>query len=358
LTLKVLVTGGAGFIGSAFIRRFLAAGEGEIVNVDCLTYAANLGRLSGVAQDRRYTFVNADIRDGERMSEVMATTRPHAIMHFAAESHVDRSIDSPAIFLQTNVLGTGALLEAAVRYWTGTAAGSGSDFRFLHVSTDEVYGDLGDTGAFDETSPYRPSSPYAASKAASDHLARAWQRTYGLPVIVTNTCNNYGPYQFPEKLIPLAILRARLGKSIPLYGDGSNVRDWIHVDDHADALITVLKRGRVGETYAISANETHNNRSVVEGICDAIDALAGSTETSARRLIEFVADRPGHDYRYALDPAKVMHEFGWRPSRSFADGLKQTVDWYLANEAWWRDILAGGYEAERLGLQARAAAAR
>lgn len=356
--MKVLVTGGAGFIGSAFIRRFLAAGEGDIVNVDCLTYAANLDRLLGVAQDPRYTFVNADIRDGERMFDVLAAARPHAVMHFAAESHVDRSIDSPAIFLQTNVLGTGALLEAAVRHWSAIATGPGSDFRFLHVSTDEVYGDLGDTGTFDETSPYRPTSPYAASKAASDHLARAWQRTYGLPVIVTNTCNNYGPYQFPEKLIPLAILRARLGKSIPLYGDGTNVRDWIHVDDHADALIAVLKRGRVGETYAISANETHTNHAVVEGICDAIDAITGAGEQSTRGLITFVADRPGHDYRYALDSAKMMREFAWRPSRSFADGLKQTVDWYLANEVWWRDILAGGYEAERLGLPGRAAAAR
>ena len=356
--MKVLVTGGAGFIGSAFIRRFLAAAEGQIVNIDSLTYAANLDRLSGVANDQRYEFVNADICDGERIGEVLRREKPNAIVHFAAESHVDRSIDSPAVFLQTNVLGTGALLEAAVRYWSGEGQVPRTDFRFLHVSTDEVYGDLGATGAFDETSPYRPSSPYAASKAASDHLARAWQRTYGLPVIVTNTCNNYGPYQFPEKLIPLAILRARLGKSIPLYGDGTNVRDWIHVDDHADALITILKRGRIGETYAISANETHSNKSVVEGICDAIDAIGTASGRPARALIEFVTDRPGHDYRYALDPAKVMQEFRWRPSREFSQGLRQTVDWYLANETWWRAILAGGYEAERLGLQIRTSATR
>ena len=353
--MKVLVTGGAGFIGSAFIRRFLATAEGQVVNVDCLTYAANTDRLLNVASDPRYVFVQADIRDGERLSAVLLQESPNAIVHFAAESHVDRSIDSPAVFLQTNVLGTGALLEAAARYWK---QGTHTDFRFLHVSTDEVYGDLGDTGVFDETSPYRPNSPYAASKAAADHLARAWHRTYELPIIVTNTCNNYGPYQFPEKLIPLVILRARLGRSIPLYGDGTNVRDWIHVDDHVDALIGILKRGRVGETYAISANETHTNKSVVEGICDAIDASETASGRPARTLIEFVTDRPGHDYRYALDPAKVMREFGWRPSRDFSQGLKQTVEWYLANEAWWRAILADGYEGERLGLIVRPSAAR
>jgi dTDP-glucose 4,6-dehydratase len=334
----------------------MAAGPNEIVNVDCLTYAASPERLARVADDPSYTFAEVNIRDGEQIADLLGNTRPDAIVHFAAESHVDRSIDSPALFLETNVVGTGALLEAAVRYWSSLPERERAAFRFLHVSTDEVYGDLGDTGAFDETSPYRPSSPYAASKAASDHLARAWQRTYGLPVIVTNTCNNYGPYQFPEKLIPLAILRARLGKAIPIYGTGSNVRDWIHVDDHADALMAVLARGRVGETYAISANEMHTNLTVVEGICAAIDELLGKGKQGAR--IEFVTDRPGHDYRYALNPAKVMTEFGWRAARDFPQGLRQTVSWYLDNESWWRAILAGGYDVERLGLQSAPVAAR
>lgn len=334
----------------------MAAGPNEIVNVDCLTYAASPGRLASVSADPRYTFAAINIRDGEQIADLLRNTKPDAIVHFAAESHVDRSIDSPALFLETNVVGTGALLEAAVRYWSSLGEGERAAFRFLHISTDEVYGDLGDTGAFDETSPYRPSSPYAASKAASDHLARAWQRTYGLPVIVTNTCNNYDPYQFPEKLIPLAILRARLGKAIPIYGTGSNVRDWIHVDDHADALMAVLARGRVGETYAIGANETHSNLAVVEGICAAIDELVGKGQQGSR--IEFVTDRPGHDYRYALNPAKVMNEFGWRAARDFSQGLRQTVSWYLDNESWWRAILAGGYDAERLGLQSAPVAVR
>jgi len=357
--LRILVTGGAGFIGSAFIRQVMAEGADDVVNVDCLTYAASPQRIAGVADSPRYRFVKADIRDGARMAALLRESEPHAIVHFAAESHVDRSIDGPAPFLETNVLGTGALLEAATRYWCALGPGDKLRFRFIHISTDEVFGSLGPEGQFDETSPYRPSSPYAASKAASDHLARAWHKTYGLPVIVTSSCNNYGPYQFPEKLIPLAILRACSGKTIPLYGDGSNVRDWLHVDDHAAALLAVLQRGRVGESYAISASETHTNRSVVEAICTILDGIAGhGREQPFASRIELVEDRPGHDFRYALNPKKLNDELAWRPARKFREALQETVAWYVANESWWRSILATGYDGGRLGLGTKMAEPR
>ena len=353
--MKVLVTGGAGFIGSAVVR--LLAGElgVEVVNVDALTYAGNLDSVAPVADRPGYRFVHADIRDASAMADLFATEQPGAVMHLAAESHVDRSIDGPAAFLETNILGTYTLLEAARAYWSGLPAERRGGFRFHHVSTDEVYGSLGPEGLFSETTPYAPNSPYAATKAASDHLVRAWHHTYGLPVVTTNCSNNYGPYHFPEKLIPLMILNGVEGKPLPVYGTGQNVRDWLFVEDHAGALWTVLRQGRLGETYNIGGNAERTNLEVVETICDLLDELAPA-DRSRRELIAFVEDRPGHDARYAIDASKVASELGWRPRESFESGLRRTVEWYLANRPWWEAIRSGRYRGERLGTAARVSA--
>lgn len=350
-----LVTGGAGFIGSAVVRALLRTRNGRVVNLDALTYAGNLDSLESVASDSRYAFEHVDIRDAERVRRVLETHRPAAILHLAAESHVDRSIDAPLDFVSTNVMGTGVLLVEARRYLGSLPAAEASKFRFVHVSTDEVYGSLGPTGHFTEQSPYDPGSPYSASKASSDHMVRAWHRTYGLPAIVTNCSNNYGPHQFPEKLIPLMILNALERKSLPVYGQGANVRDWLYVDDHAAALIAVLERGRVGETYAISGENERRNLDVVHAICDLVDEMRPDpTMPSRRDLVRFVPDRPGHDMRYAIDAAKLRGELGWRPSRTFEQGLRDTVRWYLDNARWWQRVRSGVYRGERLGLGAGA----
>ncbi|WP_222927025.1 dTDP-glucose 4,6-dehydratase [Sphingomonas gilva] len=352
MTKRVMVTGGAGFIGSAVCRHLVARGGYRVVNVDALTYAGNLASLDGIAGDPAYRFVRADIRDGDAMRSILAEEAIDTIMHLAAESHVDRSIDGPAAFVDTNVVGTVTLLGAALDHWRALPEGEArSGFRFHHISTDEVFGDLPfDSGVFTEETPYRPSSPYSASKAASDHFVRAWQETYGLPVVLSNCSNNYGPFHFPEKLIPLVILNALEGRPLPVYGRGVNVRDWLFVEDHAAALELVATRGRVGESYNIGGREERTNLQVVEAICDALDARMPLAIGAPRRsLITFVADRPGHDRRYAIDPAKAEQELGWRPAHSFESGLAATIDWYLANEAWWRPIREGNYAGDRLG---------
>jgi dTDP-glucose 4,6-dehydratase len=347
--LRIIVTGGAGFIGSAVCRHLVTETGHEVVNVDKLTYAASLASLAPVETSNRYAFVQADICDRPRMDALIAEHRPQAILHLAAESHVDRSIGAADDFILTNVVGTFALLEAARGYWSRLPAAEKSSFRLLHVSTDEVYGSLGPTGLFREDTPYDPSSPYSASKAASDHLAMAWHRTYGLPVVVSNCSNNYGPYHFPEKLIPLTILNALEGKPLPVYGDGSNVRDWLHVEDHARALITLLERGRPGETYNVGARTERTNIAVVERICDTLDRLL-PVAVPRRSLITFVTDRPGHDHRYAIDPAKIERETGWRPLIAFDEGIERTIRWYLDNTDWWRPLRKQVYAGERLGL--------
>ncbi|AXY41412.1 dTDP-glucose 4,6-dehydratase [Halomonas sp. JS92-SW72] len=348
-----LVTGGAGFIGSAVVRELIAATPHRVVTVDKLTYAGNLASLEAVSTSPRHRFVRADIGDMPAMQRVLADHRPDVVMHLAAESHVDRSIDGPAAFIHTNVVGTSVLLEAVRGYWKGLQEhkpGKAAAFRFHQVSTDEVYGDLeGPEGLFHESSAYAPSSPYAASKASADHLVRAWGRTYGLPTLITHCSNNYGPYQFPEKLIPLMLLNAREGRPLPLYGDGQQVRDWLHVEDHARALIRVALEGRVGETYHIGGCSERSNLEVVETLCDLLQARIPSAR-SCRDLITFVDDRPGHDRRYAIDAGKITRELGWVPRETFESGLRSTVDWYLANEAWWRGMREGGYRGERLGL--------
>ncbi|WP_333835274.1 dTDP-glucose 4,6-dehydratase [Rubrimonas sp.] len=348
--MKLLVTGGAGFIGSAVVRRAVAEGLG-VVNVDKLTYAANRDNVASVAGDASYAFEEADICDAGAIARIFAAHDPDAVMHLAAESHVDRSIDGPGAFVQTNVVGTYALLEAARAHWRGLSAPRRAAFRFHHVSTDEVFGALGPTGKFNETTPYAPNSPYSASKAASDHFARAWGETYGLPVIVTNCSNNYGPFHFPEKLIPVAILNALAGRPIPVYGRGENVRDWLYVEDHAEALLAVIRRGRVGETYAIGGSAEARNIDIVRTICRVLDARRPEGAPH-ERLIAFVTDRPGHDFRYAIDASKIMAELGWRPSVTLEEGLRRTVDWYLANEAWWRKLQRRGGVGERPGLSA------
>jgi dTDP-glucose 4,6-dehydratase len=349
--MKILVTGGAGFIGSAVVRRLIATTDHHVVNVDALTYAANLDSLAEVAEDRRYTFEHTDICDGAGVRDVFERHRPDAVLHLAAESHVDRSIDGPADFVRTNVLGTFTLLEEARRRWQSLSAADRDAFRFVHVSTDEVFGSLGEHGRFEPTTPYDPSSPYSASKAGSDHLARAWHRTYGLPVIVTNCSNNYGPFQFPEKLVPLMILNALEGKDLPVYGGGDNVRDWLHVEDHAAALIQVLEGGVPGETYLVGGHGERRNLDVVHAICDLVDEMAPDAAIGPRRdLVRFVEDRPGHDRRYAIDPSRIEAELGWRPSHSFEEGLRQTVRWYLDNRWWWERVRSGAYRGERLGL--------
>ncbi len=343
--MKLIVTGGAGFIGSAVVRRAIADGH-EIVNLDVLTYAACLENVAGVADSSNYAFEQVDIRDGAALSRVLDQHRPDAIMHLAAESHVDRSIDGPAAFIETNVNGTYELLEATRKYWV--AAGKPDEFRFHHISTDEVFGSLGPTGLFTETSPYAPNSPYSASKAASDHLVRAWHETYGLPVVLTNCSNNYGPFQFPEKLVPVVILKALAGDPIPIYGAGENVRDWLHVEDHAEALLLVLQQGETGRSYNIGGENEVMNRDLVRMICKVLDRLRPGA-TPYEDQITHVTDRPGHDQRYAIDPTRIATELGWHPSYTLEQGLEQTVRWYLENEDWWRGLQSRGGVGQRLG---------
>jgi dTDP-glucose 4,6-dehydratase len=345
-----LITGGAGFIGSAVVRRMVGEGH-RVVNVDKLTYSGNLQSLRDVEGAAGYRFVQADICDGDAMAALMAEHEVDGVMHLAAESHVDRSIDSPGVFVETNVVGTFRLLNAALGYWRTLKREAQATFRFHHVSTDEVFGDLPlDSGVFTEDTPYAPSSPYSASKAASDHFARAWHETYGLPVVLSNCSNNYGPFHFPEKLIPLVILNALEGKPLPVYGKGENVRDWLFVDDHAAALELVLTRGAVGQSYNVGGRAERNNLEVVQAICDGLDGRRPMGNGRSRRdLITFVGDRPGHDRRYAIDPSKIERELGWRSQHSFDSGLATTIDWYLANDWWWRPIRDGAYAGERLG---------
>ncbi len=353
--MKILVTGGAGFIGSAVIRHLIGDGETAVVNVDKLTYAATPEALEAAAESPRYAFARIDICDGPALRGVFAEHRPDAVMHLAAESHVDRSIDDAADFIQTNVVGTWRLLETATDYWRELEGAARESFRFHHISTDEVFGALGAEGCFTEETPYRPNSPYSASKAASDHFVRAWHQTHGLPVVTSNCSNNYGLYQFPEKLIPLMIINALSGKPLPVYGKGENVRDWLHVEDHARALVAVLTRGRVGETYNVGGDSEMRNMDVVCMICDLLDELRPRPKTgdgggSRRELITFVTDRPGHDLRYAVDAAKIKRELDWAPQETFATGLRKTVEWYLAHQDWWQGILERRYGGERLGL--------
>lgn len=349
-----LVTGGAGFIGSAVVRELIANTRHRVVNIDKLTYAGNLESLGQALNHPRHHFVQADICDSAAMRQVFQRYQPDIVMHLAAESHVDRSIDGPMAFVRTNLLGTSVLLEEARRYWQclqSSNSAKAEAFRFHHVSTDEVYGDLGGpVGAFMETSSYAPSSPYSASKAGSDHLVRAWQRTFALPTLVTHCSNNYGPYHFPEKLIPLMILNGLAGKSLPVYGDGRQIRDWLYVEDHARALLLVANEGRAGETYNIGGHEERTNLEVVETLCDLLDAMSPRRKGRYRDMIEFVADRPGHDLRYAIDASKISDELGWRPRETFESGLHKTVRWYLANERWWQRVQDGSYQGQRLGV--------
>ncbi len=350
--MKILVTGGAGFIGSAVIRQILDQTQDHVINLDCLTYAANLDNLPAVQGNPRYVFEQVDIRDGEAVGKVFETHQPDAVMHLAAESHVDRSIDGPADFISTNIVGTCSLLQAALAYFDTLQQDRREIFRFHHVSTDEVFGSLTfNDPAFTPETPYRPRSPYSASKAASDHLVFAWAHTYGLPVVLSNCSNNYGPYQFPEKLIPLVILRALAGESLPVYGTGENVRDWLYVDDHASALLTILKRGKLGETYLVGGDAERSNMDVVRGICAILDGrFPDNANTPHDSLITFVADRPGHDLRYAIDAVKLRSELSWAPSVDFETGLRQTIAWYLDNEEWWRPLSGARYDGARLGL--------
>ncbi|MBU0620493.1 MAG: dTDP-glucose 4,6-dehydratase [Gammaproteobacteria bacterium] len=340
---KILVTGGAGFIGSAVVRQFINDTDHSVVNVDKLTYAGNLQSLASVSDNPRYRFEQVDICDAAEVARVFREHRPDAIMHLAAESHVDRSISGPAAFIQTNIVGTYTLLEAARTHWNGLDAAGKAAFRFHHISTDEVYGSLGETGFFTEDMPYEPNSPYSASKASSDHLVRAWHHTYGLPVVTTNCSNNYGPYHFPEKLIPLVILNAVAGKPLPIYGKGDNIRDWLYVDDHARALRLVLDKGVPGETYNIGGWNEKTNLEVVQSICATLDELHPQGAPHAK-LITYVADRPGHDMRYAIDANKIARELGWKPQENFESGLRKTVEWYLANTDWVKGVTSGEYQ--------------
>lgn len=345
--MKLLITGGAGFIGSAVVRLAIARGH-EVINLDAMTYAACAENLASVAQSNLYTFEQADIRDRARLNDIFATHRPDAVMHLAAESHVDRSIDAPADFIDTNITGTFNMLEAARSYWQ--SMGRPDTFRFHHISTDEVFGTLGATGQFTEETPYAPNSPYSASKAASDHLVRAWGETYGLPIVMTNCSNNYGPYHFPEKLIPVVILNALAGRPIPVYGQGLNIRDWLFVQDHADALLLVMQNGVLGRSYNIGGENEASNIDIVRKICALLDEMrpAGAPHD---RLISYVADRPGHDLRYAIDPSRIRNELGWRPSVTLDQGLRQTVRWYLDNAAWWQPLLGRAGVGSRLGAK-------
>ncbi|WP_136444146.1 dTDP-glucose 4,6-dehydratase [Pacificoceanicola onchidii] len=350
--MKLLVTGGAGFIGSAVVRLAMARGH-EVVNLDALTYAACLENVASVADLPGYVFVQADIRDRAALDAVFAEHKPDAVMHLAAESHVDRSIDGPGDFIETNITGTYNMLEAARTYWTN--AGKPEDFRFHHISTDEVFGSLpaDPSVMFTEDTPYDPRSPYSASKASSDHLVRAWAETYGLPVVLTNCSNNYGPFHFPEKLIPVVILNALAGKPLPIYGDGSNVRDWLYVEDHADALLTVVARGQLGRSYNIGGENERSNLELVQTLCELLDELSPRADGKAyAEQITFVTDRPGHDARYAIDPSRIRSELGWRPSVTVEEGLRRTVQWYLNNEDWWKALQARHGVGERLGVKA------
>ena len=348
--MKLVVTGGAGFIGSEVVRQYINESDAVVINLDKLTYAGNLESLRSVEKDPRYHFEEADICDRNRVAEILRQHKPDAVMHLAAESHVDRSIDGPAQFIETNISGTSVLLEEARKYWNGLGPDRKRSFRFHHVSTDEVYGSLGSDGLFVETTPYDPRSPYSASKASSDHLVRAWHHTYGLPVIITNCSNNYGPYQFPEKLIPLMILNALDGKPLPIYGKGENVRDWLHVEDHARALRHVLQHGKTGETYNIGGHNEKTNNEVVHSICRLLDELAPSSSgNSYQSLIEYVSDRPGHDLRYAIDAGKIERDLGWTPKETFETGLRRTVKWYIENRDWSSHVLDGSYQRQRLG---------
>ena len=352
--MRVLVTGGAGFIGSAVCRKLVREHGAAVVNVDKLTYAANLGSLESIAGDPLYSFEQADIGDRTKIDSVFASFQPTAVLHLAAESHVDRSITGSAAFIDTIIVGTYRLLEAARHYYAHASPELRSQFRYVHVSTDEVYGSLGPTGRFREDTPYQPSSPYSASKAASDHLVLSWFKTYGLPVIISNCSNNYGPYQFPEKLIPLTILNAFENKSLPVYGNGTNVRDWLYVDDHVDGLIALLARGRPGEKYNFGGDSERTNLQVVELVCDVLDRIAPAA-SKRRTLIGFVTDRPGHDFRYAIDASKARSELGWKPRQSFEAGLEQTILWYLDNRGWWAPLRETVYAGERLGLHRKPA---
>ena len=351
--MRILVTGGAGFIGSAVVRHIIRDTDWSVANVDKLTYAGNLESLADARTSNRHRHFKVDICDRAAIDAVFQEVRPDAVLHLAAESHVDRSIDGAAPFIETNITGTYTLLEATLAYWRGLDEAARTRFRFQHISTDEVFGSLGATGQFTETTPYQPNSPYSASKAASDHLVRAWHHTYGLPTLATNCSNNYGPYHFPEKLIPLVILRALGGESLPVYGKGENVRDWLHVEDHAEALTLVLRRGRPGETYNVGGDSERTNIEVVRAICALLDEmLPGSPNRPHERLIRFVTDRPGHDARYAIDASKIKTELGWQPRHSFDSGLRDTVRWFLDNRPWWERVMSGAYRGERLGLSA------
>jgi dTDP-glucose 4,6-dehydratase len=350
--MRFLITGGAGFIGSAIIRNIISNTADRILNLDKLTYAGNLESLVDIESNSRYEFVHGDICDRPLLDDIFARFRPNVVMHLAAESHVDRSIDGPSDFIQTNILGTYNMLESSRSYWS--SSDDKNNFVFHHISTDEVYGSLGDSGLFTESSPYDPSSPYSASKASSDHLVRAWNRTYGLPLLITNCSNNYGPYQFPEKLIPLTILNALDGKTIPIYGDGKQVRDWLHVNDHAQALYQVVTNGDIGETYNIGGNNEKTNLEVVLKICEILDKLVPAHPNNISRysdLIEFVDDRPGHDQRYAIDASKIEFSLGFSPAETFESGLLDTINWYLNNSDWSLNVLDGSYRRERLGLK-------
>ena len=353
MTTRILVTGGAGFIGSSVVRYLLESTDHEVANLDKLTYAGNLDSLSSICSSARYRFYQADICNSEQLNGILSELKPSIIMHLAAESHVDRSIDGPSDFIQTNIVGTYTLLEAARHYWGSLDARSQDSFRFHHISTDEVYGDLeGTDDLFTESTPYAPSSPYSASKASSDHLVRAWHRTYGLPVVITNCSNNYGPYHFPEKLIPHMILNALAGKPLPVYGDGLQIRDWLYVEDHARALVEVVTRGKVGETYNIGGHNEKRNIDVVHTLCDLLEELAPEKPAGLahyRDLITFVKDRPGHDTRYAIDASKIQHDLGWVPEETFETGLRKTVQWYLDNREWWQRVLSGDYKLDRIG---------
>ena len=347
---KILVTGGAGFIGSAVCRRLVASGV-SVVNFDKLTYAACLASLAEIDGSNRYAFVQGDVADRAAVRAVLETHRPDAVMHLAAESHVDRSIDGAEPFITTNVVGTYVMLEEALRYWRALPAGEAEAFRFLHISTDEVFGSLGEEGLFTEATPYDPRSPYSASKASADHLVSAWGHTYGLPVLISNCSNNYGPYHFPEKLVPLVILNALEGRPLPVYGDGGNIRDWLYVEDHAEALHRILARGQPGRSYNVGGRNERTNLQVVQTICDLVDEAAPALESGPRRgLITFVADRPGHDRRYAIDPTRIESELGWSPQTDFESGIRKTVAWYLARPDWW-EPLRERYAGQRLGLK-------
>ncbi|MCC8979651.1 dTDP-glucose 4,6-dehydratase [Bradyrhizobium acaciae] len=346
----IFVTGGAGFIGSAVVRHLLRDTHARVVNIDKLTYAANLASLPGSAESLNYTFEKACICEAQALRRLFEKYQPDAVMNLAAESHVDRSIDGPGEFIQTNIVGTFTILQETLRHWRTLSPEKRDQFRFLHISTDEVFGSLGDEGLFTETTAYAPNSPYSASKASSDHLVRAWRETYELPTLVTNCSNNYGPYHFPEKLIPHMIIKGLAGEPLPVYGDGQNVRDWLFVEDHAKALTLVLERGEVGETYNVGGRNERTNLHVVESICDLLDEVVPAAAGPRRQLINFVADRPGHDRRYAIDATKLETELGWRAEENFETGIAKTVRWYVDEQPWWRAILERGYKVERVGL--------